>query len=294
MCSLRNYRISIYEENNKIIKSSSDTFNIKKPHKYRVDIIKNYNLINLLPKQKTCCIECVNMTSNQAINMYYKNYNVAILNFASALNIGGGYKTGAMAQEEELCRTIPELYPSLLLDDAEYFNWSNDIDFSEDLTVLRKDMIESNGKYNLIITDKPMVSVITASAPNLGGRNMRLNQMFKNNPDLIFAQLKNLIKSIIMTPLITNPYKFCNAPSVLILGAFGCGVFAYKKYIPSGKYAGKQYNEIVANLFVEVLIENHEIVKAYDIISFAIPQDNNIKEGNFSIFKSVILKNIII
>jgi uncharacterized protein (TIGR02452 family) len=296
MNPLRDLRTAIYKENCKIITATPAIFNIKKPHKYTVDIIKRYNPRDFLPKQKSCRVECVNLTSNQAINQYCKKYNIAVLNFASASNVGGGYVTGAMAQEEELCRAIPDLYPSLLLDDAESFYWDRDIDFSEDLTVYRKDMVESGGKYDVITGDKPKVSVITSSAPNLGGRNIRINQMFERDPDFVFAKLKDLIKSIILTPIITNPDKFCSAPSALILGAFGCGVFAHKGVVPRGKYAGRNYNEVVAILFAEVLMENQEISKAYDVISFAIPRERNVEEGklgNFDAFKNVILGSVV-
>lgn len=35
------------------------------------------------------------------------------LNFANAVTAGGRYRSGGMAQEEDLCRLIPQLYPSL-------------------------------------------------------------------------------------------------------------------------------------------------------------------------------------
>jgi uncharacterized protein (TIGR02452 family) len=293
MNPLRELRKSIYEANCKVIASHPEFFNIKKPQKYTIDILQR-NPKDYLPKQKSCCVECINMTSNQAINLYHKKYNVVVLNFASASNIGGGYVTGAMAQEEELCRTIPDLYPSLCLDNAESFYWDRDIDFSEDLTVYRRDFVESNGKYDVITVNRPKVSVITASAPNLGGRNIHTSHIFNKDPDFVFAKLKNLIKSIIFTPIVSNCNKFCNAPSVLILGAFGCGVFAYKEKIPKGKYIGKHYNEVVAILFAEVIMENQEISKAYDIISFAIPPERNVEEGkicNFKAFKNIIVEN---
>merc|ERR1719210_2123468 len=45
-----------------------------------------------------------------------KKHRVCGLNFAngSDRHVGGGYKRGAKAQEEDLCRRIPNLFPSLL------------------------------------------------------------------------------------------------------------------------------------------------------------------------------------
>lgn len=192
-----------------------------------------------------------------------KNYeNIAILNFASATNPGGGVKTGSNAQEECLCR-CSTLYPCLnqKIFWDEYYNfhrnrkdtfYTNSIIYSPDILVFKKDIAEpifmkEEDWYN--------VNVITSPAPNLRNeKNINYNNLL-----LIF---KSRIRQILKVAIINNNYN-------IVLGAFGCGAFKNPPFI-------------VSRAFKEVLIDEG-YSKYFDNIIFAIITPSNNTE-NFDVF----------
>ena len=156
---------------------------------------------------------------------------VAVLNFASSTNPGGGVVNGAGAQEECLCR-ISTLYFTLDTDE----NWkrfynphrkartplhNDDILYTKNITVFKSDttspkLLPENEWYD--------VDVITCAAPNLrenpsnrynsGDGNQRL---ILNNEELYSLHQKR--DSRIFDAAASQNVD------VLILGAFGCGAF---------------------------------------------------------------------
>ena len=156
---------------------------------------------------------------------------VAVLNFASSTNPGGGVVNGAGAQEECLCR-ISTLYFTLDTDE----NWkrfynshrkartplhNDDILYTKNITVFKNDttspkLLPENEWYN--------VDVITCAAPNLrenpsnrynsGDGNQRL---ILNNEEL-YSLHENRDARIFDAAASQNV-------DVLVLGAFGCGAF---------------------------------------------------------------------
>ncbi|KAH0791484.1 TIGR02452 family protein [Histomonas meleagridis] len=135
--------------------------------------------------------------------------NVTCLNFASGRKPGGGFLNGAQGQEEMLCRCSC-LYSTQIIHQKMYqFNQANGshlysdyMIYSPNVVVFRKD----NGEF---LDDPYQVSIITAPAPNNTGRN---TQEEVNNTMLV--RCRKIIHRAIE-----------NRCKVLVLGAFGCGVF---------------------------------------------------------------------
>lgn len=197
----------------------------------------------------------------------FKHKKVCILNFASSKNPGGGFMTGANAQEENLCYHS-NLYDCLAKHMSFYeFNRNNlnkglyteGIIFTKDVLFFKKNFKNVAPKF---------ADVITCAAPNKG------------------AALRNGVKSIdidkVMSARLEKILKVAidNDVETLVLGAFGCGVFkndidyvaneirkllyvkGYARYfknivIPVLKPNGKEYSSFVnafrgvSNLTVE-------------------------------------------
>ena len=114
----------------------------------------------------------------------YVGQNVAIHNFASSTNPGGGVTRGASAQEECLCRcsglyfclSVPEMMKGFYYPHRNAKNPINnaDIIYTPDVTVFKTDtshpkLMDEKGWYD--------VDVITCAAPNLRERpSNRFNQ----------------------------------------------------------------------------------------------------------------------
>ena len=281
-----NNRINISNKNHDLVKSKSLLLNIKKPIK--IDINKNI-IINHIQNKKTK-IFFFKGTTNQAIFHFYKinkYFKFSILNFANSHHVCGGYTHGSMAQEEELCRTIIDLFPSLgLVANRKYyyknFKWYKHILYSSNLSLYRYDNVQSNGEYNLINKNPIKVSVISAAAPDLNN-NIKLIKIFKKNPNNIFNILYKIIKSIYLIPIYLNKKNREHKINVLILGAFGCGAFSPSINLQNN--LGVKYNENIASIFAKLLTKIPNILTVYDYICFAIPPGDN-----YDSFKKIFIK----
>eukprot|EP00448_Togula_jolla_P041953 CAMPEP_0170625970 /NCGR_PEP_ID=MMETSP0224-20130122/31076_1 /TAXON_ID=285029 /ORGANISM="Togula jolla, Strain CCCM 725" /LENGTH=331 /DNA_ID=CAMNT_0010952647 /DNA_START=21 /DNA_END=1014 /DNA_ORIENTATION=+ len=144
------------------------------------------------------------------------------LNFANGSHVGGGYKRGAIAQEEDLCRRIPSLFPSLLQakTDGLYpfgpITWHSagrpekysDVLFTPGLVLARNSL--ENDYAMLPEPEQVEVSMVTAAAPNI--------KRSKEVWDL--ALVVNAVQSIFVAPKAMQPEV-----TTLVLGAWGCGAF---------------------------------------------------------------------
>ena len=192
--------------------------------------------------------------------------NVAILNFASATNPGGGVKNGSVAQEECLCR-CSNLYPCLktnyLMDNFYLFHrnrhntlYTDRIIYSKDIIVFKEDIKEPIMSKE---DDWFKVNIITSPAPNL-------REVKNINQKELLNIFKSRIEKILKVAII-------NGNTNIVLGAFGCGAFKNPPYL-------------VAKAYQEVLVKYKNY---FDNIIFAVlTTPGNGGDENFKTFSRVL------
>ena len=140
--------------------------------------------------------------------------NIMCLNFASAKNAGGGFLTGAQAQEESLARTSG-LY-NCLNTASEYYDTNRKMKscFYSDYMIYAPDVpFFKNNKGEKLDAIKK-ISIITAPAVNTG-------VVKKQEPHRVH-EIENVMRQRINKVLAISKI---NGHDTLVLGAWGCGVF---------------------------------------------------------------------
>ncbi len=193
-------------------------------------------------QDKMCKVSVINADSFQAARQYNKPL---VMNFANAHNPGGGFKLGANAQEEALCR-CSTLYASITSKEASKMYLYNNTHlnsvesdymlYSPDVCVFRDEKCE-------LLEEPFMVSVVTLPAPNRHGAAM-------------FATNQNVEETMTRRIRIMLRIAAKNGHKNLVLGAWGCGAFGNKP-------------EDVSNYFKKVLIDE-EYGRCFDEVCFAI------------------------
>ena len=179
-------------------------------------------------------------TTDAAIVWAHQNgyKNIVAMNFANRKNPGGGYVSGALAQEEDCCRCCPSLYPSLInskLTDAHGkshsfypFDRKNVI-----LTPKVKLVRTVSSQYNILnLNQNKLIDVyfVSTAAPYYPTDGF--------DGDIVKVSLKTTLLGPIKFFDLTTPVDNC-----LILGAWGCGAFENDPEIMSKymKNAVRQY-----------------------------------------------------
>eukprot|EP00026_Physarum_polycephalum_P012041 Phypoly_transcript_12307.p1 GENE.Phypoly_transcript_12307~~Phypoly_transcript_12307.p1 ORF type:complete len:315 (+),score=49.99 Phypoly_transcript_12307:79-1023(+) len=171
-------------------------------------------------------------TLEAAERLTNEHENVAALNFASAKFPGGGFKTGAKAQEESLARSSA-LYHCLKKHPKFYSNnkrennciYTDHIIYSPQVPFFRRDNgdLLQNGPY--------LLSVLSAPAVHYGNAHQRIKRTGVLEERM--EQRAHYILSIAAH----------HEHEVLILGAWGCGVFKF----PVDECAGIFYDLLVGD-----------------------------------------------
>ena len=185
--------------------------------------------------KKTAVTVIKRRTLEAAISMQHKHLElrIAVHNFASATNPGGGVKHGSRAQEEALCR-CSTLYPVLNTEK----NWNNYYSVNRERNDTRYDdaciytpeiivcKTDTEHPARLPREGWDNVDVITIAAPNL--RKIEISD------DELFALQEKRIRH--MFTVVAH-----HGADIFVTGAFGCGAFknnpdviaaVYKKVLP--------------------------------------------------------------
>lgn len=139
---------------------------------------------------------------------------VAVLNFASARHPGGGYLTGAKAQEEDICRRTL-LYPCLLTALDYYADhekardpfYSHRLIYSPGVPVIRD-------VRNQLTAPVIAIDVITCAAPNAGVIERYRPEQVGLVPERLAERSGAVLEAAAR-----------HGARRLVLGAWGCGVF---------------------------------------------------------------------
>ncbi|MFF4585116.1 TIGR02452 family protein [Streptomyces sp. NPDC001388] len=168
---------------------------------------------------------------------------VAVLNFASARNPGGGFLNGAQAQEEALCRASA-LYTCLLRARGFYEHhrahrdpfYTDRVIHSPAVPVFRDD----RGR----LLDEPYTAgFLTAAAPNAGVVLRTVPERASELPRALAVRAERVLETAA-----AHGYRR------LVLGAWGCGVFrndpaqvaeAFRALLAPGARFGRTFEHVV-------------------------------------------------
>jgi uncharacterized protein (TIGR02452 family) len=184
-----------------------------------------------------CRIEITGETTGAAgRRLAASSAHVAVLNFASAKNPGGGFLGNAISQEEDLARASA-LYPCLLTQRAYYdFHRGSDSMLYSDHVIYSPGVPFFRGDRGELLEDAFRVAVITSPAPNAG-------EALRRDANARPAIERALVQRARVVLDVAASFEH----RVLVLGAWGCGVFrndpqmvanAFGRWLDDPRFAG--------------------------------------------------------
>ena len=185
---------------------------------------------------------------------------IAVLNFASAVNPGGGVERGSSAQEEDICRcstlfpvlTQPSLAMNFYEPNRKARNplHTDDLIYSPDIVIIRSD---DDAMERLDTDEWCKVDIITCAAPDL--RPPRPDRFHPNiKPEPVTISRDELYEHHLSRAQHILNVAAGQGVDILILGAFGCGAF-------------QNDPNIVARAYADAL---KEYAQYFDVIEFAV------------------------
>ncbi len=202
-------------------------------------------------------VEVVDGTTQEIAQSLAEAGPVAVLNFASARNPGGGFLNGAKAQEEDLCR-CSALY-STLLQHQEYYDANREQGslLYTDYTIFSPNVpffkVRGTGA---LLRDPFMASVITAPAPNT-----RPYMLAFGDPVLLEQCFERRWRNVLAV-------AHAHSVPTILLGAWGCGAFGG--------------DPVVASRTAKVALE--DFAPAFRRVVFAVPGKSKQSSRNLAVF----------
>ncbi len=206
-------------------------------------------------------------TFDAAISMQRRHLElkIAVHNFASATNPGGGVKSGSRAQEESLCR-CSTLYPVLNTDDNRKrfysVNRKRKDPRHDDACIYTPEIIICKSDIDhpsRLPRDKwDLVDVITIAAPNLHTLRISDEDLF----ELHETRLRHMFTVVAH-----------HGAEIFVTGAFGCGAF-------------QNNPEVVAQAYKKILAEFDGCFKEVVFAIYCRPQE----AINYDTFKKILGK----
>lgn len=176
---------------------------------------------------------------------------IIALNLASPVNPGGGVRTGAKAQEEDLCRKSSLLLSLESREAQKYYGYNrfaNTYMGTDAMAITPTVQIIKDDRGNLL--ERPCItSVLTYAAPKL--INGRHNMKEKEYRNMVYKRIMTML-----TVLAVKGYRN------LVLGAWGCGAFGndsavisdlFRAAIRNFKYHGYSVDNVFESINFAVL-----------------------------------------
>lgn len=223
----------------------------------------------------------VSVTRNRSLDAAMRHCNkasrsrVAVLNFASATNPGGGVVKGSKAQEEALCRCstlFPVLNTQELQEKFYHFHQERQDTRYTDACIYTPGIMVFKTDTNIPERLRPelwrQVDIISCAAPNL--RKVPYNRMNPGTGPAIPVSDRELLEIHKTRGRKIFRIAVANGIDTLILGAFGCGAF-------------KNPPAIVARAYREILEEFDGCISKVEFAVYCPPGD----DANYRAFTKV-------
>lgn len=273
-------RIEIFEDTMRLCRENS---RLAAAVKYSRDNTKfyaadDYPEVNKVGKSGKISVTAERtLQAAKRLSSEYSGKKIAVLNFASATNPGGGVTKGSSAQEEALCR-CSTLYPCLNTKElfGQFYGmhrarsdvrYTDSCIYTPSVYSIKSD---TNAPEAVLESEWFSVDVITCAAPNLRPKPYNaMNPGHGNAAKVTPAELLAIHKKRGAHIL---DIAAANGADVLVLGAFGCGAF-------------RNDPQVVARAYKEILADK---AKMFDEVVFAVycpPKDT----GNYDTFKRVLV-----